>query len=187
MAVPIHYDLLNYSNLRSQTLNRYFVSTNSTSDHFGRTVHHRVDALWRAQPWVPVPVRHPANIHIANDGPWALIDDPAITDDHWTAGNWYEPNSSYDGDLDSPVALTYREHLRRLSIFGNAYHIHLAYVESTQVKGLGRAFITDNDGHLSTDDHLLDDPHGLPAPVYSILTRAALLTPQQAPRPLFPQ
>ena len=151
----------------------------------GKQAHRRVDSIWRAQPWTPVPVVHTANIHIADDGPWALIDDPAILNDHWTAADWWKPLSSYDEvDLHSPVDLPYREHLRRLSIFAHAYHTHLAYLQS-DTRAFGRGLVSDDLGIRYTSDHLQDSPFNLPAPVYSILTRAELLQPANIATPIF--
>ena len=116
---------------------------------------------------------------------WALMDDPAISNDHWTDADWYEPNTSYGSTINSPIDLPVREHLRRLSVFGHAYQVHLAYINTIKTSAFGRAFTTDDDGRRSSNDHLLDSPYNLPPPVYSILTRAQLLDPLSKPRPIF--
>ena len=183
MALEPNNDLLNYSTTRATAFLRHY-SLNSIL--LQQSAFRTADSIWRSLPWTPTPLPATSeNKHIAEWGPWSIIDNPAIINDHWTAGDWYLGNTSYDGTGPGNLtSLTTTQIRQRLRIFGLAYYIHVQYLTTNRNLRFGVAFRSTDRGEPIYTDDILASEQMLPKPAYTLLSNHNLLQGPQ-PTPLF--
>ena len=184
MAMPINSALFNYTLARSSTFDGWFDHT-GIGLLFREQAYEAVDAIWRAQPWTPVTIIRDHDQFMPDNGPWNYVDNSSETDNNWTAATWYQGTTLASPSNPPPIDVDHRTIQRRLSVFGFAYYLHHRYIRQLNNQAYAAAFDFDDAGEIFRHDLIFDDPHGLPRPVYSILTRANLLLPEMAPTPLF--